>query len=301
MKSVARERAVPPYIVDDAVYRRFDPRHHCFGRSTWDSTASFHGQGIHDRAAERIARASDEGDERYDWIEFCRARASWTVEDYFEGAYARERLGTPVEAIATRGRIEQSPSVMSEVVRETAMQYGADLVGFCRVDRRWLYDMTPATLRDAPRYARDPVPDGLDQAVVMAIAMDATAIHQSPGFAAARATGIGYSRMAFVASCLAQFIRNLGYRALPMGNDTALSIPIAIEAGLGAVVETGAAVKARRIDPFEVQAWEESLFPEREVLLRVDFEKSLRGWKGRVESRRRNRAGESGYALPTAT
>ena len=34
-------------------------------------------------------------------------------------------------------------------------------------------------------------------------------------------------------SILAEFIRILGYKAIPMGNDTSLSIPLAIDAGLG--------------------------------------------------------------------
>jgi epoxyqueuosine reductase QueG len=38
---------------------------------------------------------------------------------------------------------------------------------------------------------------------------------------------------------MAQFIRNLGYTALPCANDTALSIPLAIDAGLGALGRIG--------------------------------------------------------------
>jgi reductive dehalogenase len=45
--------------------------------------------------------------------------------------------------------------------------------------------------------------------------------------------------MAFLAGLLARFIRNLGYRALPCGNDTALSIPLAVEAGLGELGRNG--------------------------------------------------------------
>lgn len=39
--------------------------------------------------------------------------------------------------------------------------------------------------------------------------------------------------MSFLAGSLAEFIRALGYHAIPCGNDTALSIPLAIDAGLG--------------------------------------------------------------------
>ena len=38
---------------------------------------------------------------------------------------------------------------------------------------------------------------------------------------------------------MAQFLRQLGYRAIPTGNDTALSIPYAIQAGLGELGRNG--------------------------------------------------------------
>ena len=69
--------------------------------------------------------------------------------------------------------------------------------------------------------------------------MDAQAIVSSPAFRAGVATGVGYSRMAYAISCLAEFIRHLGYAAIPMGNDTALSIPLAVDSGLGELGRNG--------------------------------------------------------------
>ena len=51
-----------------------------------------------------------------------------------------------------------------------------------------------------------------------------------------------YGRMALTTGSMAQFIRYLGYKAIPMGNDTALSIPIAIDAGLGELSRMGTLV-----------------------------------------------------------
>jgi reductive dehalogenase len=121
---------------------------------------------------------------------------------------------------------------MSEQVKETARMFGASLVGIAALDRRWVYSHT----RNGSPVS---IPPALQTAVVMAIAMDAQAIETSPAYLSASATGVGYSRMAFAASCLAQFIRNLGYQAIPMGNDTALSIPLAIDAGLGELGRNG--------------------------------------------------------------
>ena len=50
---------------------------------------------------------------------------------------------------------------------------------------------------------------------------------------------MGYSRMPIVAGSLAEFIRGLGYHAIPCGNDTAISVPITIQAGLGHVGRHG--------------------------------------------------------------
>jgi reductive dehalogenase len=121
---------------------------------------------------------------------------------------------------------------MSAQIKETARIYGARLVGICELDHRWVYarDVRGNPIEVSPAYK---------YAIVMAIAMDAASILRSPSFRAARATGVGYSRMAFAIACLAEFIRTLGYRAIPMGNDTALSIPLAIDAGLGELGRNG--------------------------------------------------------------
>jgi reductive dehalogenase len=49
---------------------------------------------------------------------------------------------------------------------------------------------------------------------------------------------------AVLANLVATFIRGLGYRAIPSGNDTALSIPLAMAAGLGELGRMGLLVTA---------------------------------------------------------
>jgi reductive dehalogenase len=67
----------------------------------------------------------------------------------------------------------------------------------------------------------------------MGVEMDRELIKHSPSPLAAAATGNGYSRMVFTTACLAEFLRDLGWQAIGCGHDTALSIPLAIDAGLG--------------------------------------------------------------------
>jgi hypothetical protein len=177
----------------------------------------------------------------YSRIEFARALASWTVYDYFHEAFSCKKL-LHANSVMEKPRIEpfniEDPGEMKREVKQTAQAFGADLVGITRRDERWIYshDLDGNPVK---------IPDPFQTVIVMAIAMDAEGIIKSPAFAASFATGIGYSKMAFCISCLAEFIRYLGFDAIPMGNDTALSIPLAIDAGLGELGRNGLLITPR--------------------------------------------------------
>lgn len=65
----------------------------------------------------------------------------------------------------------------------------------------------------------------------MTVEMGSNEIATSPTALAGAATGLGYSKMVFILACRGEFIRSLGYDAIQFGNDTALSIPLVIDAG----------------------------------------------------------------------
>lgn len=217
------------YTIDPAKHRRFDERHTVFMRCHWDRNASFFETEYRCGAATRIAEA----DPGYSRIDFARVLASWAVHDGFAGAFSWKRLGQADTATMQLGRHPvDDPAEMSAEVKKTARMFGADVVGICRVDERWIYSHDRSG---------DPViiPAEYRHAIVMGIAMDRGAVMTSPTYESAAATGIGYSRMAFAIACMAEFLRNLRYGAVPMGNDTALSIPLAIDAGLGQLGRNG--------------------------------------------------------------
>ncbi|MGD9139498.1 MAG: reductive dehalogenase, partial [Desulfobacterales bacterium] len=115
--------------------------------------------------------------------------------------------------------------------------FGAALVGVCKLDRRWVYS-SAYPLRDQQSLPNE-MPGEYQYAVALGIEMDYSAIHCSPTSPSSAATGLGYSKMAFIAGLLAHYIRGLGYNAIACGNDTACSIPIAIDAGLGELARNG--------------------------------------------------------------
>ncbi|OQY04761.1 MAG: hypothetical protein B6I22_08815 [Desulfobacteraceae bacterium 4572_123] len=133
---------------------------------------------------------------------------------------------------------------MTRIVKKAALYMGASAVGICKLDRRWIYShrFDPRSLDHS---AIDNIPDGFESAIVMLHEMDYTLMRTAPAYGENAATGRGYSTMAYVAASVAHFIRDLGYEAIPCGNDTALSIPMAVDAGLGELGRHGLLITPR--------------------------------------------------------
>jgi len=219
----------PPYVVDHSKLQRFHKKNTIFARVMWDSSW----KGYERRYDEKVLEIIKEEKLGRSRIDFALAYASWIVHDAFRGGFARTRIkphDVPVNTFSadlTRNKLRvEDPKQMSMYVKRAAKLFGASLTGICKLNRDWLY-------------AETDIPEKFENVIVMAIEMDPEGIATSPDVPAAAATGIGYSRMAFVLACMGEFIRNLGYEAIQCGNDTALSIPLAIDAGLGELGRNG--------------------------------------------------------------
>jgi reductive dehalogenase len=112
-----------------------------------------------------------------------------------------------------------------------AKGFGADLVGVTAFDSRWLYTRKFSDM--SLQEKEQEIPEDLDNVIVVAQAMDYDLIRTVPSALSGAATGLGYSKDALVVLSIAQYIRNLGYNAVASMNDSALAIPMAIQAGLG--------------------------------------------------------------------
>jgi len=137
--------------------------------------------------------------------------------------------GSPQEVIAAPNRnrsIQAASRTLTIAVKRAARFIGADLIGIAQLDRRWLYS------EDRKGNPHE-IPEAFDRAIVMAVEMDYDSIATSPSFTSSAATALAYSKMAFLEIELAAFIRRLGYSAISCGNDVGLSVPLAIDAGLG--------------------------------------------------------------------
>lgn len=142
----------------------------------------------------------------------------------------------------------------SLAVKHASLFFGASLAGIAELNPLWLYSdsFTPTkedraraipVLSEGERFEQTDealyIPRSMNRVIALAFEEDYYGIANSPGRLASAAVGNGYSRMAFTACTLAEFVRELGYRAIPAGNGTGLSIPMAIDAGLGELGRLG--------------------------------------------------------------
>ncbi len=139
--------------------------------------------------------------------------------------------------------IFKSKKDASYAVKKAAKLYGADLVGIAPFDERWLYQtevympldfQSGETIQELMNIKR-PVNLGFTpkSVVVLAYEMDYEAYKTQPSGIGEAATSVGYSRMAENSIKVKSFLKALGYQAHHAGNDTGLSVPVAIQAGLG--------------------------------------------------------------------
>lgn len=171
-------------------------------------------------------------------LDYAFRNATWHVADVFAEMYEdddrRDGFLDPLSMLrdGAEERLDVgSPSDAAKLLKHAAKTSGADLVGITSYDERWTYTkrFSAATGAEKP----NPLPAEVDTVIVIGQAMDERLIDTAPSALSGAATGMGYSQDAVVLLTLAQFIRNLGYTAIPSMNDTALAIPYAIKAGLG--------------------------------------------------------------------
>ena len=239
-----REKIVekPKYQVI-APLKRFNQKYTVLSRTSWDPPLQRLKKTYQKTRNERIHEENILED-------YALRDASWYVANTLgtfagfmhgdDGLYSWKGLESPKGSIDSetipRKVKDSNLAAMSVKIKSAGRFYGADLVGITKLNEFWVY--SHSYNRSTGQSGPIRLPKRYKFAIVMGIEMDHDKFATSD-IGASAATGLGYSKMAFVSSLLAQYIRNLGYQALPCGNDTALSIPLAIDAGLGELGRNG--------------------------------------------------------------
>jgi reductive dehalogenase len=218
-------------------YRRLSQRDDIFSRSFWDP--EIHSEQS-DQFYESYRRPLKEWRhvDGYGHKDFALRNAAWHVTDFFAERLEDQdrRVGFLDFLTAHRDgpderREPESPRAMATEIKKVARLFGADLAGVTYHDERWVYSHKYSRASDSEQEMD--LPGDLTSVIVICHAMDHDLLETVPSALSGTATGLGYSKDVVTLLALAQYIRNLGYRAYASMNDTAASIPYAIMAGLG--------------------------------------------------------------------
>ena len=150
----------------------------------------------------------------------------------------------------------EDPDQLATQAKTMAKLSGADIVGIAPLDRRWVYshsqrnpeqpepaETKPIVFENTKKpYETDEklvIPESVNNVIVMGMEQNRIMTQCSPSMTTTCASSLGYSRMAFAVVTLAEYIRGMGYIAIPAMNGTGLSVPMAVDAGLGTCGRNG--------------------------------------------------------------
>ena len=216
-------------------FERFNQENDIFSRALWDDKidpkAFFKSYDITNFKPKKA--------QGFDHWDFAFRNASWHITDFIgernlETEHTVEGF-TDYYSLHSQGPVSKiklhSKKDTTKRIKLAAEKFGAGMVGICKRDDRWIYShqFNRVTQNSQPLE----IPDSLKYVIMLIIPMDYELSKTYPSGLSGASTGLGYTTGLACANTLAQFITNLGYNAIASLNDTALNIPMAIEAGLG--------------------------------------------------------------------
>lgn len=238
-------------------YKRYDQRGNVF----------FRGYGgeeklvpiLNEYLEKKMGVVPTTGGEGFGQLEFALRGAAWSVEDDINDYHAPGFAGLGLykwEGAVNPNKYQfSSPDEASKILKKASLFLGADKVGIAPYDERWIYSYSIVTpdLNKAEGQAQDhknsaftnmafketTFPFKPTNVLVFVLEMDFDAINAAPGILEHAAVGNEYSDMGNISHKVASFIRLCGYNAIPCGNDTGLSVPMAVHAGLGELSRIG--------------------------------------------------------------
>ena len=237
--------AQTPYGIINKNLQRFDERETAFNSVLFQEKVL---QGVPWRvkSKEVADRKRSKNVPGHRLIEYAFKEASWTSYELDNIMNWEEVSSQQISTDAVQKkkvfRWEASPLENSLHLKKVATFFGAVAVGITAAKESWFYSYSKEGLpiifspeHDKPVITAEVkvIPSSMNRVIVMLVPQNMELMTFAPSQLAGAATGLGYSRMAEVASKTVMFIRKLGYSAIPMGNDTCLSVPLAIDAGLG--------------------------------------------------------------------
>lgn len=167
---------------------------------------------------------------------------------------AYENLG--IESIKISDIKGKNELPMARMIKKISLWFGASLVGITFLNRKWIYShwyngrsdpprnppilfsdergydqyTSPTQLKDGTQV----IPKTMKYVIVVAHEENYAALKTAPApISSANNSNYGYRKVVHIVTPIAEFIRSLGFNAIPTVSDTIMKVPSAVDAGIG--------------------------------------------------------------------
>lgn len=155
-------------------------------------------------------------------------------------------MGLREKAQALGVTYDVTPEEAARDVKAAARLYGSAITGITTLDTRLVYEFNgrgqaiffedvEAPFTDEEKCV---IPSRFNRVVAIASRMSPEAFYRSPSQIGSAAADLGYSSMTWTSGMVAEFIRSLGYHAVPLKNDFCSTVAFGVLAGLGELGRT---------------------------------------------------------------
>lgn len=235
-------------------YERFEQRMNMTRQATWEPGAMALNKQRNENK-KKLVMGDKPGYSLLDWGFLNAAEASQKVSGFgLHNPNKGPTSWTPIGPRPPEGmKWDGDPMLNARAIKKIGRIFGAGDVGITLLDRRWVYSTWlddkskqsyPIRFSDEPGYEgiTEPsqledntlvIPSTMRYAIVFIVPMSREGIRNSPALTSFASAQTSYSAISRLIVSVAEFIRGLGYNAIPSSNCTAVSIPLAIDAGLG--------------------------------------------------------------------
>ena len=260
-------------------YRRYNQKNNLtIGRPSWDPILC---DKLRESEEQNMRSLAEKGVPGYTLYDYALADAAYTIASTLgtdinypnSGFLSWSPLRRPTyEDIGIKKIAYVDEAKMSRLIKKLGIWFGASLVRLTSLDRRWVYSNwydnrsrphrnPPIVFSDEPGFEQytkptqlengtQVIPKEMKYVISLGFEMDYDSMRTAPTAVAFAGTLMyGYRTVIQTVASLSEFIRGLGFNAIPSSNDTALNVPLAIDAGIGEDARHGGCLMSPEYGP----------------------------------------------------
>ena len=133
--------------------------------------------------------------------------------------------------------------MLTRDIKNAAIYFGANLVGICKLDQRWVYSHScekEIDWNNTFSYKQQEIPEEYQNVIVLGFKVDYDMLKYVTTLIGGAAHDISSNNMVVTTALVTRFIQLLGFNAIDCNiDDVVITVPLAMQAGLGQIGRHG--------------------------------------------------------------